>query len=396
MTLDQQSINEEALHRQLYELRREGFEGVELRKVPQLVAVAERLAPAESDQRRQLEISIELAIRDLSEHQEVALPWFGLTDATRGKSKDEREKAAADACYVSVPAFKTHRQKGLVEGIRRALLRRYEPPPVPDLGEASDEEPGVPDLVLIEGPERPGRGIAGIGGGGGILLLVLIGLAILIFGWPNWGEGPNPTKEVPPVGTVVSAQDGSIAALAKQPEDHQLISIESENAFRVCDLTKVESEDKCVFRSVTGPIRVQSGDVLWLGRSLREEGEVPLPSVALAVRRHWESNHSAAAEIVVEWPKAGVHQGKERDANKIVFEMPGEYGYVNLVYVPGSTELRGPSWQDFIAHLPDGIMEEGIALANLGPPVSCFQCFDKYKRYVFFKAKLEGYDQRSK
>jgi hypothetical protein len=418
MTLDQQSINEEALHRQLYELRREGFAQVELRKIPHLLSIASVITGADdADPRARLQSVIKEAIESFPTDDEgTALAWFGLADDTRDMDKDERDEAAAGTRYISVKSFRTHHQKRLIEGVRQALLKRYEDtgdarPQEEDLGtntdstQASEQIPIVyvrphPDEVEREKAKERARtereqseafsfmlwcfSILG--------LLVLIGLVVAAY-WIFHGfeSSSGPSSSIPQPGTVISAQDGSVVTNPNRSATRQLIEIPDRGTLRACNLTEAISEANCVFSEPNGEtITAHKGDLLWIGRSLSETGEAPVPYMELLGRRRWANNHSAEMEVLVDW-EAPHNEGRERVTNKLTFEMPGgPYGYVNLVYVPGSTELRGPSWHNFIAHLPDGIMEGGVALANLGPPVSCFECFAQYKRYVFFKVRLEG------
>jgi hypothetical protein len=129
--LNQRVSNENAIYEQLLRLRREGFEGVDLRRVSSVVAVASWIADGNTEPRRQLEDALRKAIQDLPNEREddridVALAWYGLTDATRGKDRYEREKAGADLTFREPDSFRSHIQKPLNLAICRAILSRYE------------------------------------------------------------------------------------------------------------------------------------------------------------------------------------------------------------------------------------------------------------------------------
>jgi hypothetical protein len=64
---------------------------------------------------------------------------------------------------------------------------------------------------------------------------------------------------------------------------------------------------------------------------------------------------------------------------------PGPY---HLVYIPGSTTLTSPDNSKLLYHLPNGIMNGGIGLEDVGSPSYCFQCADEYARIVSFRAKV--------
>jgi hypothetical protein len=66
-----------------------------------------------------------------------------------------------------------------------------------------------------------------------------------------------------------------------------------------------------------------------------------------------------------------------------------------LTYLPGSTVLFGARGE-VLARLPDGIMEGGIALVNVGAPASCSYCETEYTRYVNFKVRVTNDGQPEK
>jgi hypothetical protein len=157
MTNDRDSVDKAALHKQLYALRREGFSNVNLEQLPDLMKIAARLAGSQSDDpRRQLEAAIEIAIGDLAHERKVARLWFGLDHEMRDKGREAREDAAAKARFVSVESFRTHIGKPLVEGIRSALLSRYEPPVEATLADSSENEVG-PSYLSFRARYRSGN-----------------------------------------------------------------------------------------------------------------------------------------------------------------------------------------------------------------------------------------------
>jgi hypothetical protein len=59
-----------------------------------------------------------------------------------------------------------------------------------------------------------------------------------------------------------------------------------------------------------------------------------------------------------------------------------------LTYVEGSTHLLRAFSGGMLGPLPDGIIGGGVQLAELGPPVGCFQCFTAYQRLIEFRARV--------
>ncbi|MFZ1990967.1 MAG: hypothetical protein WAW96_14490, partial [Alphaproteobacteria bacterium] len=66
---------------------------------------------------------------------------------------------------------------------------------------------------------------------------------------------------------------------------------------------------------------------------------------------------------------------------------PRNARFADLTYIPGSTVLFDQMGR-VLAHLPDGIMEAGIALTDVGAPPSCSYCGNEYDRYVNFKVTV--------
>jgi hypothetical protein len=212
----------------------------------------------------------------------------------------------------------------------------------------------------------------------GLVVLLIVGVLRVPF--VNHGE---PTKKIPAEGTVISADDGSTVSNPEERKPDQPVSLASGSTLRVCNLT-YQAIKNCQFKKLVHPLVVERGDLLWIGQSLRAQGAIPMPYLTLKATRRSIEEQFAALKMSVDWPG---HHGWFRQS---FFEMAyGENGPVSLAYVPGSTELRGPSVTEHIANLPDGIMEGGISLASLGPPVTCGGCAARYRRYVFFKVKVE-------
>lgn len=401
------SIDRTALRKQLYELRREGFEGVDLAKIADLMTIAARLATTESNQRRQLEVSLKRAIGTLkTSNQKVALLWFGLHEDARGKDKDERTKLAAEARFVGIDAFKAHVQRQeIIDPIGVALLDRYSRESKSDIEPESTQPQLESEAARRLEPSRErwlyrtiwrslGNRMKTLGT---LVLLLLItamcffGLQLLLRAAINLGA-IDAHSEVPPVGTVVDAANGEVVDNPDRHASQQLIWLQEGNEFRACDLG-LTPKNRCLFTQEAVNIATKPNHLLWLGLRLRSDGEVPIPLASIVVTHHPQSTSSDELEAIIEWrsTKGGKFaQTPSHIREKMKVVLPGFEGNTQLLYIPGSTELRGPSWHDFIAHLPDGIMEDGISLADIGPPITCFECGDKYKRYVFFEVKVKG------
>lgn len=404
-----QQTRAKVFRREILRVRREGFAEVNLERIPIVKGLAERAMPkANGGHGEQLETAFEAVVQALTQHQDVVRTWFGMTEASEGKDHHERTKlAATEAGYETSKGFENNLQPELVDDIGKMLVgfakRDSSARADTEKIEPTDEAPGpppdpspapeitvrprrtVPILNLVRRAWLPISWIAVV-----LLTVLVLDLSVGTSG-TSVSDTVDPTERPPPPDTLVSAEDGSAVGEPDQVYIGQSAIEPVTGALRACDVTTVGGKGNCDFLPPNGPLPVGNGDTLWIGRSLSEKGRVRVPYVTLRVLGDEKNGRSVVAEVVVEVPGTRAQDYRSKQVWRTTrFQLPRKYDYLKLVYVPGSTELRGPLWPDFIAHLPDGIMGGGVSLANVGPPLSCYGCASEYKRYVFFEARVEG------
>jgi hypothetical protein len=172
--------------------------------------------------------------------------------------------------------------------------------------------------------------------------------------------------------------------------------LEFGNIFRACDRT---TEHPCRYDADQGPIEARPGDQLEFGIRLHNGNDASVPYAHLTVEL-WggegtiiEHDSSGAvterrdpleAKLNIEYKTGISHDGIEET---VEIDVPEGSGYTALNYVPGSTVLMNRQ-HHLVASLPDGIMDSGLALADIGSPSSCYFCDLRYTRLVFFRTKV--------
>lgn len=187
---------------------------------------------------------------------------------------------------------------------------------------------------------------------------------------------------VPPPGTVIDAQTGEVASHV-QHSTSQNAQIDGGSIFRACDLTR---EHPCNYEREQPPINVDDGDLIRFGILLHNGGDPAVPYARLTVER-WgggstpEERNPMLAVLDIQYHSSisnGIHA-------EVHMEAQGRQGFTDFNYIPGSTVLMTRDHQP-LAQLPDGIMDNGVGLANIGSPASCYYCDLDYTRFVFFEA----------
>jgi len=208
-------------------------------------------------------------------------------------------------------------------------------------------------------------------------------------------SGGDQASAIPPLGTVINAQTGQ-PAVNVQRSTPQIAQIEFGNIFRACDRT---AEHPCRYDADQGPIEAKPGDLLEFGIRLHNGNDVSVPYAHLTVES-WggegtiiehdssgavtERRESLVAKLDIEYKTGVSHDGIEET---VEIDVPESSGYTDLNYVPGSTVLMDLQ-HHLVAKLPDGIMDSGLALADIGSPSSCYFCDIRYTRLVFFRTKV--------
>lgn len=203
-------------------------------------------------------------------------------------------------------------------------------------------------------------------------------IAAAMRGSPS-GKGTLPTP-----GTVINAQTGE-STTSFQRSTPQNAQIEAGSIFRACDRT---TEHPCRWVHGSPAIRVHDGDLIEFGIRLNNGGEPAVPYARLTVALWgggWTSEGRDAMIAVLDLQyHSGISSGVEEE---VKFDAGGGRGYTDINYIPGSTVLQTMNHR-LLARLPDGIMDNGIALANIGSPQSCYYCDLKYRRLIFFQARV--------
>lgn len=217
-----------------------------------------------------------------------------------------------------------------------------------------------------------------------IFLGFLVSLAIGLI--RDGGDGSTATGSIPPPGAVIDASTGSVMRHVVHTTP-QFVQVGAGDIFRACDLTR---EHPCAWKADDATISARPGDVVDFAVRLNNGNDNAIPFARLYVRRY-SSVGLLEARVTIEWP--GSHQlykpapGVE-DSAKI--SLSGGKGFTDLTYIPGSTSLLGSDDRRVIARLPNGIMDTGLKLGEIGAPASCFDCDSKSIRFVHFKARVSS------
>jgi hypothetical protein len=228
-----------------------------------------------------------------------------------------------------------------------------------------------------------------------VVVIVVVGLGATAAFVEGAVSGGEPAATVPPTGTVIDAQTGK-PAVNVQHSTPQEAQIDSGSIFRVCDLT---TEHPCGYESDQGPITVNPGDLLELGILLHNGNDAAVPYARFTVEvwggngtitergpggRALERPDPMSLKLDIEYRTGTID---ERTEESFEIDVHGSAGYTALNYVPGSTVLMDRH-HHLLGRLPDGIMDSGLALANIGSPSSCYFCDIRYTRFIFFKARI--------
>jgi hypothetical protein len=135
-------------------------------------------------------------------------------------------------------------------------------------------------------------------------------------------------------------------------------------------------------------VNASPGDILKFKLRLHNPGHAPLPYAELYVSEWSSSEADIRVNLDIEMEgRGGTMTPAGPPASPADINLIGAQALTGLAYIPGSTLLEDARSR-FLGRLPNGIMEAGIALANIGAPASCFACDTDYVRFVSFKAQV--------
>ncbi len=200
---------------------------------------------------------------------------------------------------------------------------------------------------------------------------------------------PSAAKSTPPVGAIVNTWTGKWTfhiPTATAP----LAQVSGGTAnLRACDLT---ARQPCKYLFKESSIRAHIGDTIEFKDFLYNPQDEPIPYVKLNVNsgpggsgKH--EGEEIGVQFLAAWPEPHTVEYPAGNGGDFTIHLPTPGAY-HLTYIPGSTTLTSPYNRKLLLHLPDGIMEEGIGLEDLGSPRTCFQCAPAYSRIVSFRAKI--------
>jgi hypothetical protein len=232
----------------------------------------------------------------------------------------------------------------------------------------------------------------------GSIVALVIATIIVVLSQSSHG------KAIPPLGAVVNAETGKVSLDVPPKKAHFPAQIGGGPIFHACN---VATEKPCKWTLDAPPISAHVGSVIEFSLKLHDTSGTPVPYVKLHAT--WQGIkglsasdvlHELEATVSVQWSDYGSesidepgrmegHGHSEVPYVHIRLPYSGLYG---LEYIPGSSKLLG-SKGELIHYLPDGIMGYGIALQDVGSPVSCNYCASKYTRYVNFRVKVAAYSE---
>jgi hypothetical protein len=229
------------------------------------------------------------------------------------------------------------------------------------------------------------------------IVLTLVGIVLLVYS----ARGTS----TPPRGSVIDADTGAIVAHPKIATSKFPAQLEfGPLIFLDCDLSAGSCGNG---HHGPTPLKVKVGDIVAFRVTLNDGTSSQIHYLkleALSQRRIFKALKVSSTELEVrmsvKWPEVlgpyevvnepgFIHHhisGGNPPIQPLYLQLsrPGDY---HLVYIPGSTTLANKETH-FSHDLPDGIMNEGIELENVGPPPSCFWCAQQYIRYVYFHMRV--------
>lgn len=411
------------LKTQLSRLRTRGMDEPKVSDLDDLAKLAAFLIP-DGSPNQQVEALLEFAISaeygEGSKKYEVVRLSFGLDDSTRHASVKERHEAAWKRYGEnSLSNFTTHVTPDFQNDLARQLVSFFveykkaeeeaKPlsPPEP-AKEDTQEEARPEERAKVPRPPAPTESDAEASAappGSGHLAkyrkllasssrsqwataaVAMVFLVVATIYFLGVLDSSSSTPSIPPPGTVIDAQTGEIATHVMKQPPRQFAQLERGSIFRACNLA---TETPCTYPGHQR-IPVHVGDVLSFGIRLIDPNATALPYASFLVAHQF----GLLAQLEMTWPgdappPTSGEALRLRKAESVELALPKDFsGYEGLAYIPASTVLEDQN-NRVMAQLPDGIMENGIALANIGSPASCFDCSLRYKRYIFFKARVGG------
>jgi hypothetical protein len=348
--------------------------------------------------------------------------WFGLSAVDDRTAPDlrkmrsaERQRAAweyleshrisrGDDPREKLETFRSSKATARYEALARTLLAlaaeaealedplHTDPPDVDSTSQPRDEPPAAdasrsghqPHVVtrrITVGLRSP-RALAAT-------LTIASALAAGLIAWlshPASRPFASP-RSVPPREAIVNAETGKVEFGVQAKPEVSSGSLAGGQVLAACVISK---QQQCSYASM---VQAEVGSIVELDMMLFNGTTVPVHYVKLTSRslphvRTKDGIKSIRVDVSAISPPV-LHTSNlgnvlKSDSVYVKFARPGAY---YLSYIPNSTRLFGPEGR-LVHYLPNGIMQYGVALQDVGPPASCFLCNKQYERYVNFRLKV--------
>lgn len=379
-------IDRDSLYAELVDLRRPGLRHVPPKDlaIPGLRRIADVVSPNSSDEDR-LKDAMQLAANRLGEgnYSEAIADLWGIGTTVNTKSSIRR-KAAIDRLDTTEEAFNRRIQKEMTEALAAELMKL--------LNEAAEADSSISNADKV-GTAQSTQALVR----GRLRLLLILG-AVLFVSLVAVGiialHGEEPSS--PPLGAAVNAETGAIGSSVRvrAAQGKENAQISGGNIFRACNLA---TEKPCRYPDEPTPIHADAGDLVNFKLQVDNPSYEQLPYAKFTL--HWAFYDPPSpvpphrfirfsrlrTEMAIRWPYANEAGIGSPPVNPVIFLVPLGGATTGLSYIPGSTKLLD-SESHFLARLPDGIADNGIALTNIGLPPACHTCDGlSYIRFIEFK-----------
>ncbi len=373
-----------------------------------LTQIADVVCPDETDDIQRLRCAMRKAAGRFEGKYGMALEALWGVDATYGWTYPDRRKKAMPLLggKQTTAAFKKNHLRRTAEAFTAQLRALYEEAKATEAGPEPPEDDSVgasetiaqtaahPEPLAVGHATRrlrlalqslvPARLLLA-----SLAAVLLLAVCYLVASLTILGGG----TDVPPPGTIVNATTGQVVEKVVNRTTPRFVQITAD--LSACDLTVTPT---CGYVEAGARLRVHIGDIVEFSLRLFDPSNQPVPYLYMyteetsgTVARYKDgpiiSRSYGGLKMNVHWPtRYGDHREEPASRGPVEIVYPRAAGGTDLTYILGSTVLFDQKGR-VLAHLPDGIMEAGIALTDVGAPPSCSYCESEYTRYVNFKVQ---------
>jgi hypothetical protein len=321
-----------------------------------------------------------------TDRRKKAMPLLGGKQTKGAWEKGHRERTAQDFAV---------QLRELYEEIKAAEAPPELPEDDPAQGRETATQTAAPSEPLEVGPtaRRPRIALRRLVSAktffASLVATLLLAICYLVASLTIWaGEAT-----IPPPGTIVNATTGQVVERVVNRTTPRFVQVTTE--LSACDLTTTST---CGYVNEGERLTVHIGDIVEFSLSLFDPSNQPVPYLHMytedttgeTVRRvngPIISRTYDGLRMNVHWPTRESSRGESASTEPVEIIYPKAAKGTDLTYILGSTVLFDQKGR-VLAHLPDSIMEAGIALTDVGAPPSCSYCESEYERYVNFKVQV--------